>query len=70
MSRINEKKMPNVKTQVLHPFFYMIFCVLHRFHHDDLSAAGIRPGLSPSGCFEKMGNRCFTRFLEIIGIDF
>ena len=27
MSRINEKKMSNLKTQVLHPYSCLIFCV-------------------------------------------
>jgi hypothetical protein len=28
------------------------------------------PGPSPSGVVEKMENRCFKRFLKVIGIDF
>jgi hypothetical protein len=34
MSRINEKKMSNVKTQVLPPYLYSVACVLRRY--DDI----------------------------------
>jgi hypothetical protein len=34
MSRINEKKMSNVKTQVLPTYFYVVACVSRRY--DDI----------------------------------